>query len=74
MLHTLNVMYVLRYHAKAWESGPKGYLRAFSGAGYVWDRGLGFSPEAVLSWDADVLCQEDKAGPRPSWLDVQEQD
>jgi len=43
--------------AKAWESGTK-YLGAFSGAGYAWDRGLG--------WDAGVLFWKDKAGPRPS--------
>jgi len=39
----------------------------FSGAGYAWDGGLGFSPEAAPSWDADALFQMDKAGPRPSW-------
>ena len=44
----------------------KGYLGAFSGAGYVRDGGLGFSPEAVPSWDADALFRMDKAGPRPS--------
>jgi len=27
-----------------WESRPKRYLGAFSGVGYMWDRGLGFSP------------------------------
>jgi len=37
------------------------------------DRGLGFSPEAAPSWDADALFQKDKAGRRPS-LDAQEQD
>jgi len=31
------------------------------------DRGLGFSPEAAPSWDADALFWEDKAGRRPSW-------
>jgi len=45
----------------------KRYLGAFSGAGYTWDRGLGFSPEAVPSWDADALFWMDKAGLRPSW-------
>jgi len=49
----------------------KGYLGVFSGAGYAWDRGLGFSPEAAPSWDADVLFWMDKAGPRPS-QDAQE--
>jgi len=33
----------------------------FSGARYIWDRGLGFSPEAAPSWDADALFQMDKA-------------
>jgi len=42
------------------------YLGAFSGAGYTWDRGLGFSPEAAPSWDADALFRMDKARPRPS--------
>ena len=42
------------------------------GAGYARDRGLGFSPAAAPSWDADALFREDKAGPRPSW-DTQEQ-
>ena len=44
----------------------KGYLGVFSGAGYARDRGLGFSPEAAPSWDADALFRMDKAGPRPS--------
>jgi len=44
----------------------KGYLGAFSGAGYARDRGLGFSPEAAPSWDADALFWMDKAGPWPS--------
>ena len=44
----------------------KGYLGAFLGAGYARDRGLGFSPEAAPSWDADALFQMDKAGPWPS--------
>jgi len=44
----------------------KGYLGAFSGAGYARDGGLGFSPEAAPSWDADALFRMDKAGPRPS--------
>jgi len=35
--------------AEAQESGTSGYLRAFSGARYAWDRGLGFSPEAAPS-------------------------
>ena len=48
------------------------YLGAFLGARYVQDRGLGFSPEAVPSWDASALFQMDKAGPWPS-LDTQEQ-
>ena len=46
-----------------WESGTEGYLGVFSGAGYTWDRGLGFSPEAAPSWDANVLFRMDKAGP-----------
>ena len=50
----------------------KGYLGAFSGAGYAWDRGLGFSLKAVPSWDANALFRMDKAGPRPS-QDMQEQ-
>jgi len=50
----------------------KGYLGAFSGAGYAWDRGLGFSLKAVPSWDANALFQMDKAGPWPSLLDVTE--
>jgi len=37
------------------------------GAGYARDRGLGFSPEAAPSWDADALFRMDKAGPGPSW-------
>ena len=49
--------------AEARESGTEGYLRAFSGARYARDRGLGFSPEAVPSWDADALFRMDKAGP-----------
>jgi len=49
----------------------KGYLGAFLGAGYARDRGLGFSPEAAPSWDADALFRMDKAGPRPS-RDAQE--
>jgi len=44
----------------------KGYLGAFSGTGYARGRGLGFSPEAVPSWDAGALFRMDKAGPRPS--------
>jgi len=52
--------------AEARESGTKGYLRVFSGARYMQDRGLGFSLEVVPSWDASALFQEDKAGPRPS--------
>jgi len=52
--------------AEARESGPKSYLGVFLGAGYAWDRGLGFSPEAAPSWDADALFWRDKAGPRPS--------
>jgi len=51
--------------AEAWESGTEEYLGAFSGAGYMQDRGLGFSPESVPSWDADALFQKDKAGPWP---------
>jgi len=47
--------------AKAWESGTKGYLGAFLGAGYVRDRGLGFSLEAAPSWNSSALFQEDKA-------------
>jgi len=43
--------------AKAWENGPKEYLRVFSEAEYTWDRGLGFSPASALFW-------EDKAGLR----------
>jgi len=50
----------------------KGYLGAFSGAGYARDRGLGFSPEAAPSWDADALFRMDEAGPRPS-RDAREQ-
>jgi len=34
----------------------------FLGSGYVWDRGLGFSPEATPSWIADALVWMDKAG------------
>ena len=56
--------------AEAWESGAK-YLGVFSGAGYARDGGLGFSPEAAPSWDADALFRMDKAGPRPS-RDVRE--
>jgi len=41
--------------AEAWESRTKRYLGAFSEARYVQDRGLGFSPEAAPSWDADAL-------------------
>ena len=52
--------------AEAQESGTSGYLRAFSGARYAQDRGLGFSLEAAPSWDANALFREDKAGPRPS--------
>ena len=44
----------------------------FSGAGYAQDGGLGFSPEAAPSWDADALFRMDKAGPRPS-RDAREQ-
>ena len=51
--------------AEARESGAK-YLGVFSGAGYARDGGLGFSPEAAPSWDADALFRMDKAGPRPS--------
>jgi len=58
--------------AEAWESGTEGYLGVFSGARYVRDRGLGFSPEAAPSWDADALFRMDKAGPWPS-LDAREQ-
>jgi len=47
--------------AEAWESRTKGYLGAFSGTRYTQDRGLGFSPEAVPSWDASALFQENKA-------------
>jgi len=57
---------VPKYCAEAQESRRK-YLRAFSGAGYARDRGLGFSPEAAPSWDANALFRMDKAGPRPSW-------
>jgi len=45
---------VLRYHRNGCRSAgkqDKGYLGVFSGAGYAWDRGLGFSPEAAPSWD-----------------------
>jgi len=49
--------------AEAWESGRK-YLGAFLEAGYTQDRGLGFSPEAAPSWDANVLFRMDKAGTR----------
>ena len=56
--------------AEAQESRIKRYLGAFSGAGYVQNRGLG--PEAVPSWDAGALFCMDKAGPRPSW-DAREQ-
>ena len=42
----------------------KGYLGAFSGAGYARDRGLGFSPEAAPSWDADALFRMDPARTR----------
>jgi len=59
--------------AEARESRTSGYLGAFSGARYAWDRGLGFSPEAAPSWDADALFRMDKAGPRPS-QDAQERD
>jgi len=59
--------------AEARESRTSGYLGAFSGAGYAQDRGLGFSPEAAPSWDANALFQMDKAGPRPSW-EAQEQE
>ena len=59
--------------AKVQESGKKGYLRVFLGAGYTRDRGLGFSPEAAPSWDASALFWEDKAGLRPS-QDMWEQD
>jgi len=52
--------------AKAQESGTNRYLGAFLGAGYARDRGLGFSPEAAPSWDADALFRRDKAGPRSS--------
>ena len=58
--------------AEARESGTEGYLGAFSGARYARDRGLGFSPEAVPSWDAAALFWMDKAGPRSSW-DAREQ-
>jgi len=58
--------------AKAQESGTEGYLGAFSGARYARDRGLGFSPEAAPSWDANALFRMDKAGPRPS-RDAREQ-
>jgi len=44
------------------ESGTSRYLRVFSGAGYTWDRGLGFSLEAAPSWDANALFRMDKAG------------
>jgi len=52
--------------AKARESRTEGYLGAFLGAGYARDRGLGFSPEAAPSWDADALFWKNKAGRRPS--------
>jgi len=45
---------------KAWESGTDGYLGAFLGAGYAQDRGLGFSLEAVPSWDAGALFRKDQ--------------
>ena len=48
------------------ESGILRYLGAFSGARYAWDRGLGFSLEAVPSWDANALFQIDNAESRPS--------
>jgi len=54
--------------AEAWQSGAK-YLGVFLGAGYARggkSGGLGFSPEAAPSWDADALFRMDKAGPRPS--------
>jgi len=54
------------------EKRDKGYLGVFSGAGYARDGGLGFSPEAASSWDADALFRMDKAGPRPS-RDAREQ-
>ena len=59
--------------AGAQKSRTKGYLGVFLGARYAQDRGLGFSPEAVPSWDADALFWMDKAGPKPI-QDAQEQD
>jgi len=35
--------------AKVWKNRSNGYLGMFSEARYVWDRGLGFSLEAVPS-------------------------
>jgi len=52
--------------AEVWESRPEGYLGVFLGARYVWDRGLGFSPEAAPLWDSSALFWENKAGPWPS--------
>ena len=69
------VMSVPKYRGNRCRSAgkqDKGYLGAFSGAGYARDRGLGFSPEAAPSWDADALFRMDKAGPRPS-RDAREQ-
>jgi len=48
------------------ESGPEGYLGAFSGVWYAWDRGLGFSPEAAPSWDASALFQRTRLGQCPA--------
>jgi len=53
--------------AEAWESRIKRYLGAFLGARYAQDRGLGFSPEAVPSWDASALFRIDKGGPWPCY-------
>ena len=64
-----SVKSVLKYRGNWCRSAgkrDKGYLGAFSGVGYAWDRGLGFSLEAAPSWDADALFRMDKAGPRPS--------
>jgi len=64
-----SVMYMLKYRGNRCRSvgkRDKGYLGAFSGAGYAQDKGLGFSPEAAPSWNANALFRMDKAGPRPS--------
>ena len=64
MFPTLTRLSASSTGAEARESGTEGYLGAFSGAGYARDGGLGFSPEAAPSWDADALFRMDKAGTR----------